>query len=130
MPTPGGAAPRATASHNIPRQKAHSAQNAQNTQNAHVPPNGRAAPQPDQIPNATKRWSPENYHELLGVSKGETDIGKLEKARRQLAMKFHPDRWSTKSAAERSVAEETMKDINAAFDAMKAYAEEAQKQSA
>ena len=44
---------------------------------------------------------------------------------RKLAIKWHPDKWLTKSEEERAHAERTFKSIQAAFDALTAVDEEA-----
>jgi DnaJ-class molecular chaperone len=39
----------------------------------------------------------------------------MKRRQRELALKWHPDRWSSGTAEERALAESRMKEINAAF---------------
>lgn len=45
--------------------------------------------------------------------------GELNKARRELVRRLHPDRWHAASASERSLREEALKRVNAAYDALR-----------
>ena len=56
-----------------------------------------------------------DYYEVLGVSKdaSESDI---KKAYRKAAMKYHPDKFSNSSDAEKKNAEEKFKEINEAYE--------------
>ena len=58
-----------------------------------------------------------NYYEILGVDKN-ADEETIKKAYRKLAMKYHPDRYSTASEAEKKQAEEKFKEINEAHDVL------------
>ena len=58
--------------------------------------------------------SKRDYYEVLGVSKGAND-DEIKKAYRKLAMKFHPDRASALSEAEKKKSEEKFKEIQEAY---------------
>ena len=55
-------------------------------------------------------------YKVLGVSPDATD-DEVKKAYRALARKYHPDNYAGSDLAD--VAEEKMKEINAAYDAIK-----------
>lgn len=55
-----------------------------------------------------------NYYEILGVSKDASEDD-IKKAYRKLALKWHPDKWSSSSEAEKKEAEEKFKDIGEAY---------------
>ena len=57
-----------------------------------------------------------NPYEVLGVSPGATDE-EIKKAYRDLAKKYHPDKYANSPLAD--VAEQKMKEINEAYDAIK-----------
>lgn len=58
--------------------------------------------------------SKQDYYQTLGVTKSSTD-DQIKKAFRKLAMKYHPDRSSGLSDAEKKAAEEKFKEIQAAY---------------
>ena len=57
-----------------------------------------------------------NPYEVLGVSPSATDE-EIKKAYRDLAKKYHPDKYANSPLAD--VAEQKMKEINEAYDAIK-----------
>ena len=59
--------------------------------------------------------SKRDYYEVLGVSKSADDA-EIKKAFRVLAKKYHPDNYADSPVAD--VAEEKMKEINEAYDAI------------
>ena len=59
---------------------------------------------------ATKR----DYYEVLGLQKGAS-ADEIKKAYRRLAMKWHPDKWTTSSEAEQKTAEQNFKEVGEAY---------------
>ncbi|MCB2184237.1 MAG: DnaJ domain-containing protein [Desulfobulbaceae bacterium] len=62
--------------------------------------------------------SEEQYYEVLGLAPG-TDFEMIKKAYRKLSMKYHPDKVGHLGEEFRGVAEEKMKEINAAYQYFK-----------
>jgi DnaJ like chaperone protein len=60
----------------------------------------------------------DQYYAILGLEPG-ADMDTVKKAYRKLSMKYHPDKVSHLGEEFRSVAEEKMKEINAAYDVLK-----------
>ena len=58
--------------------------------------------------------SKRDYYEILGVHKGANE-DEVKKSYRKLAMKFHPDRVSTLSDAEKKTAEDKFKELQEAY---------------
>ena len=56
----------------------------------------------------------EDYYEVLGIQPG-TDFEQIKKAYRKLSMKYHPDKVGHLGEEFKNVAEEKMKEINAAY---------------
>ncbi|MBU0945576.1 MAG: DnaJ domain-containing protein [Proteobacteria bacterium] len=62
--------------------------------------------------------SADQYYAILGLEPG-ADQEAIKKAYRKLSMKYHPDKVSHLGEEFRGVAEEKMKEINAAYDYLK-----------
>ncbi len=60
-------------------------------------------------------YSERQYYTVLGVEEG-ADFAEIKKAYRQLSMQYHPDKVAHLGAEFKRVAEEKMKEINAAYD--------------
>ncbi len=58
-----------------------------------------------------------DYYRVLGLTSSASDE-EVRKTYRKLAMKWHPDRFSTSSAAEQEAASEKFKEINEAYEAI------------
>lgn len=58
-----------------------------------------------------------NYYDILGIDKNASDSD-IKKAYRQLSKKWHPDRFASKSDAEKKEAEEKFRDIAEAYDTL------------
>ena len=58
-----------------------------------------------------------DYYSILGISKDASDT-EIKNAYRQMAKKYHPDRFATKSDAEKKEAEEKFKQINEAYSVL------------
>jgi hypothetical protein len=59
----------------------------------------------------------DDYYKVLGVDR-QCDEAALKKAYRRAAVKWHPDKWSSKSQAEQKAAEENFKRVAEAYDAL------------
>lgn len=66
-------------------------------------------PQSDKLDNAYK---------LLKVSKTDT-VEKIKKVYRELAIKWHPDKWSTDTPENQRIAERNFKKLQSAYDLIK-----------
>src|SRR5688572_30726094 len=55
-----------------------------------------------------------NYYDILGLKKNASEE-EIKKAYRQLALKYHADRYAGKPESEKKIAEEKMKEINMAY---------------
>ncbi len=64
---------------------------------------------------ATAVQSDERYYAILGLDQG-TEFNEIKRAYRKLSMQYHPDKVAHLGDEFKGVAEEKMKDINAAYD--------------
>lgn len=67
---------------------------------------------------STSRGTADQYYAVLGLEPG-ADEETIKKAYRKLSMKYHPDKVRHLGEEFRAVAEEKMKEINAAYDYLK-----------
>jgi DnaJ like chaperone protein len=67
---------------------------------------------------SASRDTAEQYYAVLGLEPG-ADMESIKKAYRKLSMTYHPDKVSHLGDEFRAVAEEKMKEINAAYDYFK-----------
>ena len=58
-----------------------------------------------------------NYYDILGVSRDASE-NDIKKAYRKAAIKWHPDRWTSKSESEQKNAEEKFKEIAQAYEVL------------
>lgn len=58
-----------------------------------------------------------DYYEVLGIKKGAS-ADEIKKAYRKLAVKWHPDKWSHGTDAEKKTAEENFKEVAEAYDVL------------
>ncbi len=65
-----------------------------------------------------RQGAADQYYATLGLEPG-ADMATIKKAHRKLSMKYHPDKVQHLGEEFRSVAEEKMKEINAAYDFFK-----------
>ena len=66
---------------------------------------------------STSNVASDDYYKVLGVDR-QCDEAALKKAYRRAAVKWHPDKWSSKSQAEQKAAEENFKRVAEAYDAL------------
>lgn len=76
------------------------------------PPKPAAAPPPPPKPAAPPKPSP---HAVLGVPPGAT-VSEVRAAYREKAKEYHPDRVATLAPEFRRIAEQRMREINAAYE--------------
>ena len=67
---------------------------------------------------STTQESESKYYAVLGLDPG-ADMDSIKKAYRQLSMKYHPDKVRHLGDEFRNIAEEKMKELNAAYDFFK-----------
>jgi len=66
---------------------------------------------------ALKRAGRKNYYKILGVGNGATDA-EIKKSYKKMALRFHPDRMTGKSEAEKEAATAKFKDIGEAYEVL------------
>jgi len=64
-----------------------------------------------------KRLKQKDFYKILGVSRNATQ-NEIKKSYRKMALKFHPDRQSSKSQEEKEKAEVIFKDVNLAYEVL------------
>ena len=64
---------------------------------------------------AVGRYAEQQYYDVLGVDR-DADFATVKKAYRKLSMQYHPDKVAHLGDEFKGVAEEKMKEINAAYD--------------
>ncbi|MBL4901676.1 MAG: DnaJ domain-containing protein [Desulfocapsa sp.] len=72
----------------------------------------------DQQQTYSRPGGMDRYYAVLGLESG-ADAVAIKKAHRKLSMKYHPDKVQHLGEEFRAVAEEKMKEINAAYDILK-----------
>ena len=58
-----------------------------------------------------------SYYEVLGLSENASEA-EIKAAYRKLALKWHPDKFATKSQKEREEANQKMKEVNQAYEVL------------
>ena len=66
---------------------------------------------------STSNVASDDYYKVLGVERG-CDETAVKKAYRRAAVKWHPDKWASKPAADQKAAEENFKRVAEAYDAL------------
>lgn len=61
--------------------------------------------------------SKRDYYSILGVAQNAT-LEDIKKSYKKMALKWHPDKWSNKSEAEKKEAEEKFKEVSEAYSVL------------